>query len=330
MIDSGQPGTKRQRVERLLPGLVARRLNQALAGAGPRLGHFDVLHLNHPFLAVAGRAIADRVFVAAWFYPYAALPRAAAIWDHSGRRFPRSAALAAKGVMHHFNDVRGYRAAHGVIAPTRSLAEQLSHAGINAVQAFPPCRAPSSPEAADEPGSEVPDHLQLLICSGDLSHPRKNIGFAIEAVGLLAEGGRRVRLELVGSHANRLARQLGGLPPSVEVVLHGRLPASGVHERMASVDALLFPSLFEEWGYVAVEAMQRGTPVVTLPVYPFSDMFDEPMGYRSEATDAGNYAREIVRATQHDVPRADVARMAENRFGVEAAGPRLLDIWTDR
>ena len=59
-------------------------------------------------------------------------------------------------------------------------------------------------------------------------------------------------------------------------------------------------------------------------------MFDEPMGYRSEAMDAGYYAREIVRATQRDVPRADVARMAESRFGVEAAGPRLLDIWTDR
>ena len=77
-----------------------------------------------------------------------------------------------------------------------------------------------------------------------------------------------MRLELVGSNSHRLARQLGELPSSVEVVQHGRLPASGVHERMASVDALLFPSLFEEWGYVAVEAMQRGTPVVTLSGLP--------------------------------------------------------------
>jgi len=174
------------------------------------------------------------------------------------------------------------------------------------------------------------DRLQLLVCSGDLSHPRKNVSLAIDAVGVLAAAGRPVRLELVGSHANRLARSLDRLPKSVEVVMHGRLPASGVHARMARADALLFPSLFEEWGYVAVESMQRGTPVVTLPVYPFSDMFEEPMGYRATATDVHSYARAIVRATGQDVDRSEVARMAGRRFDVDVAGRRLLEIWTAR
>jgi glycosyltransferase involved in cell wall biosynthesis len=329
VIDAPRPGRRRDQLERLSPGLVARRLNTAFVSTAARLGHFDVVHLNHPFLAIAGHAMADRVFVAAWFYPYAAVPRALAVWEHSGRRFPRSAALALKGVMHHRNDVRGYRAADGVVAPTRSLADQLAHAGIPAVQAFPPCRAPASGESSDAAGAPA-DCLQLLVCSGDLSHPRKNVGLAVDAVGLLASGGRRVRLELVGSHPNRLARQLDRLPKSVEVVLHGRLPASGVHARMAMADALLFPSLFEEWGYVAVESMQRGTPVVTLPVYPFSDMFEEPMGYRSTATDVHSYARAIVRATEQDVDRSEVARLAERRFDIDLAGRRLLEIWTAR
>lgn len=315
-----------RRLERLSPGYAARRLRAAIRLGLPRLGHYDAAHANHPALAAALRPLADRVVVAAWFHPHAPIGRAVATWRHTGRRFPRSAAMAAKGVLHYRNDVRGYRAADCAVAPTLVLTEELRRAGIPALHSPPPCRVVGGGPRAERDGDPT---ARLLICSGDLAHPRKNVALAIAAVGLLAARGRPIALDLVGRNAERLDAALDRLPHGVEVRRLGSLPPSEVHALMRDADALLLPSLFEEWGYVAVEAALQGTPVVSLPVYPFPEMLAGRLGCCAGGMGARAFADAVDELLADPPDRVQLAASAEERFGLETVGRRLRSIWED-
>jgi glycosyltransferase involved in cell wall biosynthesis len=326
VVDLGleAPSAWQRRLERVSPAYAARRLRAAIRLGLPRLGHFDAAHANHPALATALRPLADRVVVAAWFHPHAPIGRAVATWRHTGRHFPRSAALAAKGVLHYRNDVRGYRSADCAVAPTLLLAEDLRRAGVAAVHIPPPCRLTPGGIRADRPAGSA---FRLLVCSGDLGHPRKNVGLAIAAVGLLAARGRPITLELVGRHAQALSEVLDRLPPSVDVRRRGPLPPAEVHALMRVADALLLPSLFEEWGYVAVEAALEGTPVVSLPVYPFPEMLAGRLGRCAGGMDAPAFADAIEQLLTDPPDRGQLAASAEERFGASTAGRRLRTVW---
>ena len=95
---------------------------------------------------------------------------------------------------------------------------------------------------------------------------------------------------------------------------------------MRQAQALLMPSLFEEWGYVAVEAALQGTPVVSLPVYPFPEMLAGRLGRCAAGVGPGAFA-DAIDAVLAGSDRDQVAASAEARFGVNAAGQRLLCIW---
>jgi glycosyltransferase involved in cell wall biosynthesis len=327
-LGMGPITTAQRRRERLSPGYAARRLDTALAAARPRIGHgFDAAHLNHPHLAATVRPLAERVYVAAWYHPHSVLGRATGTWRQSGGGFPRRAGLAVKGVLHYRNDVRGYRAADIVVTPTEILAQQLRRRGFDAVQCTPPARALGEPRDDGAKGRGPGDPHRLLLCCGDLGHPRKNVGLALDAVAILSGEGRAVELELVGGNVGAIQDRLDHLSGAVAVTVRGRLPAVEVHRRMRAADALLFPSLFEEWGYVAAEAALQGTPVVTLPVYPFTEMLEQPYGFRASGLGAGAYAGAIADALRSGAPRSTVAEAAEGRFGLRGAGRRLAAIW---
>jgi len=328
------PTPWQRRRERLSPGYAARRLSAAVHSGLPRLGRFDAAHANHPALAHAMRPLAGRVIVAAWFHPHAPVGRAIATWRHTGRHFPRSAGLAVKGVLHYRNDVRGYRAADAVVAPTLLLTDELRRAGVPAVHCPPPCRILEGAEhAADDVAADGNDNgrrrSRLLVCSGDLDHPRKNVRLAIEAVGLVARAGRPLALDLVGGNVERLADALAGLPSSVAVRRLGPRPPADVHTLMRAADALLLPSLFEEWGYVGVEAALQGTPVVSLPVYPFDEMLAGGLGRCASGMGAAAFAGAIEEVLADPPGRRGVATAAQKRFGLPAVGRRLMSIWAD-
>lgn len=322
------PTPWQERAIRLSPSYAARRLEAVVAAAREGVdGGYDVAHLNHPFLAVAVRPLARRVSVAAWFYPHSATRRAISIWQHSGRR-PKSAALAVKGMLHYGNDVRGFKAADVVIAPTGTLADDLRRSGINAVHSTPPAAVrPALGERSARASNDAP--TRLLICAGDLGHPRKNVGLAIDALQLLSRRGGAWELELIGRNAAALRRRLERLPPSVSVIVRGPLPSIDVHQRMRVADVVLVPSLFEEWGFVAVEAVLHGTPVVTLPVYPFAEMLGSPLGFTATDPSAAAYAEAIDAALASPAGADVVVGLAANRFGLESAGRRLTRIWEE-
>lgn len=314
---------------RLSPAFAAHRLSAAATRALPRLGtSFDAVHLNHPHLAPVLRPAARRVYVAAWFYPHLLRSRVARTWVHSGGRFPRNAGLALKGALHYRNDERGYRDADLVVTPTHLLANHLRRLGIAAVQCSPPARSLQLSPFIE--GRRPPGIPRLLVCCGDLSHPRKNVALALTAAAVLAQQGMALELELVGANANALEPELRRLPGTVAVTRAGRLAATTVHQRMRMADALLLPSRYEEWGYVAVEAAFQGTPTVALPVYPFAEMLEPPLGVIAGGTTPVQYANAIAGIVREPPPRDAVRARAEERFGLVSAGRALAAIWSRR
>ena len=324
-------GPIRTSLERIWPGLAISRIERAMQKKLSGF-KFDVAHLNHPALALAVRPSAARVIAAAWFYPHDSRRRIVETWHHTGGRFPSSLIFAAKSVSHYMNDQRGFEKVDMVLAPTTLLARQLSDRGIASVVCPPPVSLAYRAQGADGLHAVAPDREEICVvmCSADLGHPRKNLQVGLSAIGELATrlGERRIRVEIIGRNPTALAGAVARLPRNVRVGFLGRLSPAHVQERLGHADALLLPSLFEEWGYVAIEALLCGAPVVTLPVYPFHELLAGGFGQTARDHSVAALAEALGQVLSHGRPPG-MAESAAARFGVEAASARLQQVLLD-
>lgn len=112
-----------------------------------------------------------------------------------------------------------------------------------------------------EPGPEP----ELLFAGAPTR--RKNLDLVITAMAEAPEGGalRRARLVITGAVAQQFPHHVArieslGLARRVE--WRGKVPAGEMPELMANADLLVYPSLYEGFGFPALEAMLSGTPVL--------------------------------------------------------------------
>jgi glycosyltransferase involved in cell wall biosynthesis len=311
--------------QRLWPQLHTQRVGEALRKLMRSGSAFDVVHLNRPALApwVEGEA---QIFVAGWYYPHAPVERLTETWNHTQGHVARRVVLAAKSIAYYAGDAQGYRASTVVVACTETLAAQLRAQGHRAIACPPPVRMNQAGEQLTEPSDSGP--VRLLLCCGDLSHPRKNLAHALRATGLFSESSsRRIIVRVIGANASALEAEAAALGASVSVEFLGTRSPEAVREEMQQAHALLLPSLYEEWGYVAVESILSGTPVVTYPVYPFADMLSGGLGVIAREVTPRSFAEAIERAL-HNVRGAALAQAGARRFGAATVGSRLTNIWS--
>lgn len=311
-----------------------RRLGNAIHG---RLGNFDLAHVNRAALSRRFRSLAPVVVTAAWFYPHTPWRRVSAAWEHNGGPVVRRVALAAKSFSYYRGDRRGFAHADRIVAPTQLLADQLRSQGLPAQQCPPPVHPPRVNGATWDSRENEP--IRLIAVCGDLTHPRKNIGDAVRAAsafasefaaGVNGQARREVSLELIGRNAAQVVA--GGVPrvAGLSISTPGAMDRRDVYERVHSADVLLVPSRYEEWGYVAVEALMLGTAVVTYPVYPFPSMLADGLGFVAGGPTPQDMARaidEAIAGPRTVAAREARARAAMSKFGAAAVGARLSTIW---
>jgi glycosyltransferase involved in cell wall biosynthesis len=334
IVDLGlRPVSGRQQLaERLAPTLQTLRVGRALRAAiRAGLGEYDVLHLNRPSLAPHARHAAARVFCAGWFYPHAPVGRMIETWRHTRGSLHRRLFLVGKSLAFYLADDQGYRVVDGVVACTTSLATQLRLKGLRAFVCPPPVNlfAGADGGGADDRRADGTT-LCLLVCSGDLSHPRKNLVDAVRVAGALAQTRHRVELRAIGRRPRALEEAVRALPAgvrrNVRLDLLGPRSPTEVREEMRRADVFLLPSLYEEWGYVAVEALLSGTPVATYPVYPFADMLAGELGVVAQSMAPESLAIAVERAAAGTRGQS-LALAGARRFGSTAVGERLSAIW---
>jgi glycosyltransferase involved in cell wall biosynthesis len=120
--------------------------------------------------------------------------------------------------------------------------------------------------------ARAPDGPLRFLYSGALSI-RKGIPLLLET--WRAARPKDATLELVGQWQLADARR-GDLPPGVEV-LAPRSPAA-LRERYRAADVFVFPSFFEGFGLVLLEAMACGLPVIATDSTAGPDLLDATCG----------------------------------------------------
>lgn len=145
------------------------------------------------------------------------------------------------------------RLANRLVVASSFTGKTLAEAPVDASVEMIPYGAPS-PLSADILPSSGP--LKLLFV-GSLGQ-RKGLSYLLKACEML---GNKITLTLLGRKTAPDCR-----PLEAATRRHRWIPTldhAGVLREMHEHDVLVFPSLFEGFGLVVVEAMAQGTPVIT-------------------------------------------------------------------
>lgn len=158
------------------------------------------------------------------------------------------------------------RTANRVIVQTAALAEAIrGQAGVPAEHIDVVAHGPGLVSCADRPRS-FPEGRGWRIGYVSKYGVQKDFATALHALRELLARGRDATLVLTldpaqagAATVQRLAADLG---VAQNVENHGELGVAGVQALYDGLDAFVFPSLCESFGFPLVEAMARGVPVV--------------------------------------------------------------------
>lgn len=200
-------------------------------------------------------------------------------------------------------------------APVRAAAEELRRAAaIICVSAF------SASEAVDLLGVDPPHvvhngvderffdaapadpetlralgvHTPFVITTGGASE-RKNLAGLAQAWPMVKHARPDLTLVLTGPANPRRTALFSGLPG---VVLAGMVDSELVPHLLAAAEAVVVPSLYEGFGFPALEGMAVGTPVVAANTSSLPEVVGD--GGLLVAPDATSLAQGVIDATSDD------------------------------
>jgi Glycosyl transferases group 1/Glycosyltransferase Family 4 len=292
-----------------------RRRWRLRAAAGP----LESWRTHRDVRAIASRCGADVVhFTYPEFVPRGlAAPAVVTVW-HPVQGVARRVRSAAE---------RGEpRLGEGLFA----LTDRVGIGRAGALVALSPASAGGLPSAA--PVAVVPPFLpdaaiapsgasrgsECAFVSRWLDHPRKGLALAVAAVARARRRRGDLTLTLVGEFADPRAE--AGLPPFCRSL--GLLAPERVHDVLAGAGCLVLASRWEEFGYVGLESLAAGTPVVCGDLPGFAALAPDGI-VRVRSHDEAGFAAAIEDA----LSRGPVAFPDECR--ASRASERIVEVYRD-
>lgn len=188
------------------------------------------------------------------------------VHDLAFRRFPKAYPPAWR-YLHAAGFARALRTADAVIAVSRSTASDLATIGRldpNRIHVVP--LGGSLPVGTADPATvldrlRIPRPYALFVGTFE---PRKNVVRLIRAYRRI---GRKVPHALVlagpAGWASKVIHRELAVPGGGRIEVTGHLPEADLDALYRGADAFVYPSLYEGFGLPVLDAMTRGTPVLT-------------------------------------------------------------------
>lgn len=128
----------------------------------------------------------------------------------------------------------------------------------------------------------------------------KGIEDLIRAVGKVSEGGRQIRLDIVGNGQDLYESYLRQLVHQLElgayVKFYGWRSNTEVMKLMSKATALVVPSWREAFGLVALEAMTIGTPLIVSRVGGLKELVSPTCALTFEAGNIDQLSKVLIKA----------------------------------
>lgn len=201
----------------------------------------------------------------------------------------------ALNALHRFEELRAYRLARRIVAVSTLVKRELCAIGIDEskidVVSLGVDSAMFRPGPSDRARFGLPEDTFVAAFAGDMTTPRKNVDTILRAL----RAAPNVHLVVIGSLEKNpypaLAREYG---------IEDRVSFLGFRRDVADVlracDAFVFPSRYEPFGLVVLEAMACGLPVLTAESTGASDVVDASCGFVfADADDWSGMAGALVR-----------------------------------
>ena len=154
---------------------------------------------------------------------------------------------------------------------------------------------------------------------GQAGH-RKGLDVALEAVRAARRVEPDVRLKVAGVPP-------GSAEPGIEYL--GIVDPDDIAKVYRNSDALLFPTRYESFGLVVVEAMAAGLPIVTSDAVPEGIVEDLVNGYVVAGHDPADYAAALVRLARDPelvLSFSETNRAEAKRFSLESAAAKYARV----
>lgn len=175
-----------------------------------------------------------------------------------------------------------------------------------------------------------------VVCVGRLT-PAKGQHILVDAMRLLVEQGRKVRLRLVGDGEDReaLERHVDSLGLHEQVVFEGAVNQDRIRDLYAGANAFAIPSFAEGIPVVLMEAMSMEIPCVTTRITGIPELIRDGVdGLLTTPSDVNEFAEAIARLMDDDALCATLAKNGRKRvlehYHLEHNVDRLAGIFKQR
>ena len=208
---------------------------------------------------------------------------------------------------------RSFSQAKTVVAVSTQVQKDLQKIGIdrNKIRTIPNGVDPQEffPGLVERQQFDLPKEVIMGFFAGDLSTPRKNLDTVLQSLVRVPELHLAVAGNLKGSIYPQLAKSLG-----IEERVHFLGQRNDVPELMRAMDLLVFPSRYETFGLVVIEAMASGLPVITTRSTGACDLVTPECGIvLSESEDVDSLTQALMNLTSNSEIRTQMSKAARHQ-----------------
>jgi glycosyltransferase involved in cell wall biosynthesis len=214
-----------------------------------------------------------------------------------------------RGVTWHASTAQEASEIHDVFGP-RALVEEAAN-------------VPDRPRADPPDGARGKRAGEARFCFFSRVSPKKGL---LEALRFLARSsaGPGVILDIIGpvddaAYWQSCEREIARLGGRVAVTARGAIEPHEVNATLSAYHFMLLPTHHENFGYVILEALLAGCPVVLSDQTPWRDLADRSAGWVIPLADEARFARAIDECIQMDGAEYQRRSAAAHRYAVEAA-----------